>query len=59
MSEVKNKGKLAKEASYLLGSKSTEEKNHALELIAKQLIEDEAEILQANQLDLSEGKKRI
>ncbi|HLQ82762.1 MAG TPA: glutamate-5-semialdehyde dehydrogenase [Pseudogracilibacillus sp.] len=57
MSEVKNKGKLAKEASYLLASKSTEEKNHALELIAKQLIEDEAEILQANQLDLSEGKK--
>ncbi len=57
MSEVKNKGKLAKEASYLLGSKSTKEKNYALELIAKQLVEDEAEILQANKLDLSAGKK--
>ena len=42
MSEVNKKGKLAKEASYILGGKTTNEKNQALQLIAEQLLKDEA-----------------
>ncbi len=57
MSEVSRKGKLAKEASYILGSKTTEEKNKALQLIAEQLLENEAIILDANKRDLAEGKE--
>src|SRR5690625_7514053 len=56
MSEVYTKGKLAKEASYILGGKTTNEKNKALELIAEQILTDEQIILEANKHDLTEGK---
>ena len=56
MSEVYTKGKLAKEASYILGGKTTNEKNKALELIAEQILADEQIILEANKHDLTEGK---
>lgn len=56
MSEVYTKGKLAKEASYILGGKTTNEKNKALELIAEQILTDEQIILEANKHDLADGK---
>lgn len=56
MSEVVQKGKLAKEASYLLNSVSTKEKNEALLLIANQLNNDHKDILAANKLDLQAGR---
>ena len=56
MSEVYTKGKLAKEASYILGGKTTNEKDKALELIAEQILTDEQIILKANKHDLADGK---
>lgn len=56
MSEVIQKGKLAKDASYKLNSVSTDEKNAALSLIAKQIIEDKSVILEANEKDLQAGR---
>lgn len=56
MSEVHTKGKLAKEASYILGGKTTNEKNKALELIAEQILTDKQIILEANKHDLADGK---
>ena len=41
MSEVQIKGKLAKEASFELIGKTTEEKNKALASIAEQLLIDQ------------------
>lgn len=55
--EVFQKGKLAKRASYKMTSLTTEDKNAALELIAKQLLEDEKEILEANKIDLESGRE--
>ena len=40
MSEVKSKGKVAKQASYSLVNVTTEQKNEALALIAEQLLID-------------------
>lgn len=57
MSEVIQKGRAAKEASYLLSGATTEEKNMALSFIAEQLIEDKASILAENKKDLESGKK--
>lgn len=57
MSEILQKGKLAKKASYILGSLSTKEKDEALLLIAKQLLVDKEAILKANQKDIEAGKK--
>ena len=42
MSEVIQKGRAAKEASYLLSGATTEEKNTALSFIAEQIIEDKS-----------------
>ncbi|WP_342512155.1 glutamate-5-semialdehyde dehydrogenase [Sporosarcina sp. FSL K6-1522] len=56
MSEVKRKGKIAKEASYSLVNITTEQKNQALALIAEQLVVDQATILAENQKDLEAGK---
>ena len=58
MSEIKEKGKLAKKASFILIGKSTEEKNNALAAIAEQLIIDQNEILTENQKDLVNGKEK-
>ena len=49
--------KLAKEASRKLAKSSCEERNKALELIAKELLSLKEKILQANQKDIEEGKK--
>lgn len=56
MSEVTRKGQVAKQASYALINRTTDEKNEALALIADQLVADQAAILVENQKDLDEGK---
>lgn len=57
MSEILRKGKAAKEASYTLSAATTEEKNDALRLIAKQITEDQAAIIEANKKDLAAGEE--
>ena len=57
MSEVINKGKLAKKASYLFSGVTTEDKNTALRLIAEQIIIDQYEILDENAKDIQQGEK--
>src|SRR5699024_11811293 len=56
MCEIKQKGKLAKTASFALTTATTEEKNAALEAISEQLLQDQKTILEANQKDLEQGK---
>lgn len=58
MSEVLEKGKLAKQASFEMIQKSTSEKNEALDLIAEQLGKDQQYILQENEKDLLAGKEK-
>jgi glutamate-5-semialdehyde dehydrogenase len=58
MTEVKEKGKAAKEASFVLMRVTTQEKNEALRLIAEQLVLDQEKILAENQRDLEAGKKK-
>lgn len=57
MSEVHEKGALAKQASYVMNEKTSEEKNDALRLIAQQLKQDTLEIIQANDRDILLGKE--
>lgn len=57
MSEVHEKGALAKQASYVMNEKTSEEKNEALRLIAQQLKQDTLEIIQANDRDILLGKE--
>ncbi|HLR70196.1 MAG TPA: aldehyde dehydrogenase family protein, partial [Pseudogracilibacillus sp.] len=57
MSEVKVRGKAAKTASYSLALATTEEKNESLLLIADQIVEDQSEIIAANEKDLESGRK--
>jgi len=57
MSEVLEKGKAAKKASFLLNGKTTAEKNEALARIAEQLLIDQEEILAENAKDLELGKQ--
>ncbi|MGM0874776.1 MAG: glutamate-5-semialdehyde dehydrogenase [Bacillota bacterium] len=57
MSEVLQKGKAAKEASFVMVDISTEEKNKALAKIADQLLLDQAFILEENQKDLESGRE--
>ncbi|KQU20459.1 glutamate-5-semialdehyde dehydrogenase [Peribacillus butanolivorans] len=56
MSEVIEKGKAAKIASYQLIGLSTEQKNEALEKIAMQLVIDRESLLIENQKDLEQGR---
>ncbi|MBY7142804.1 glutamate-5-semialdehyde dehydrogenase [Virgibacillus sp. NKC19-3] len=58
MTEVQQKGKAAKKASFLLTGVTTEEKNAALHVIADQLITDQATILQENEKDIHTGKAK-
>lgn len=58
MSEIKEKGKIGKKASFQLIGKTTEEKNIALASIAEGLIKDQKQILQENQKDLLKGKEK-
>lgn len=50
-------GKKAKEAEKILMIATTEQKNKALKYIAQALIENADEIIQANTIDLENGKK--
>lgn len=58
MSEVLEKGKLAKKASYEMNQKQTKEKNEALQLIANQLLKDKGIIQKENQKDIISGKEK-
>lgn len=58
MSEVLEKGKLAKKASYEMNQKQTKEKNEALQLIAKQLLKDKEIIQKENKKDIISGKEK-
>ncbi|MGE7688616.1 glutamate-5-semialdehyde dehydrogenase [Lysinibacillus sp. NPDC097214] len=57
-SEVQQKGKLAKAASYILNIKTTREKNEALTKIAEQLLIDQDTIIDENAKDLANGEKQ-
>jgi len=57
MSEVLEKGKAAKKASFVMVDMSTEAKNEALAKIAEQLLVDKEFIIQENQKDLEAGRK--
>src|SRR5699024_6724430 len=57
MSEIIQKGKAAKAASFLLSGVTTEDKNNALRLIAEQIVLDQGKILEANKKDIEEGKE--
>lgn len=56
MSEVKEKATLAKKASALLGTLSTEQKNEALLQMAQALIDNQESIIAANKQDLQNGR---
>lgn len=57
-SEVQQKGKLAKAASYILNIKTTCEKNEALTKIAEQLLIDQNYIIAENAKDLAKGEQQ-
>jgi len=57
MSEVKEKAALAKQAAVLLNRLGEEQKNEALERMADALIREERSIVEANALDLEQGRK--
>ncbi len=50
-------GKKAKQASFELAQLSQQQKNNALEIIAKSLEEQTASILQANTIDINNAKQ--
>ncbi|GIO21555.1 glutamate-5-semialdehyde dehydrogenase [Oceanobacillus sp. J11TS1] len=58
MNEVIEKGKLAKKASYQIGTCSTKEKNDALLKMANALRENKDAIIAANNLDIQSGQAR-
>lgn len=55
MKELAILGKQAVEAKYVLQKMSTEEKNHVLEEVAKELLNKEAYLLQENEKDIALG----
>lgn len=57
INEVQDKGKKAKAVSIQLGMKTTAEKNEALQLIAEQLVADQAFLLTENAKDIQAGQK--
>lgn len=58
MSEIRDKGKAAKEASVVLNVATTEEKNQALQLIADQLLQEQDQLLAENKKDIEEGREK-
>ncbi|ARF18696.1 glutamate-5-semialdehyde dehydrogenase [Sporosarcina ureae] len=58
MSEIRDKGKAAKEASIILNVATTEEKNQALQWIAEQLLEEQDQLLAENKKDIDEGREK-
>ncbi|MCP8969609.1 glutamate-5-semialdehyde dehydrogenase [Ectobacillus ponti] len=57
MSEVWEKGRLAKQAAAVLVTKTTAEKNEALGIIAEELLKQSAFILAENEKDLAAGRE--
>ncbi|WP_018665253.1 glutamate-5-semialdehyde dehydrogenase [Heyndrickxia acidiproducens] len=57
MTEALEKGKKAKQISAVLAGRSTEEKNKALDSIARQLLTDQDIIMAENRKDLQRGKE--
>ena len=57
MTAIQTQGKAAKEAARRLSVASTEEKNKALEAIARALLARQEEVLAANALDLAAGRE--
>ncbi|PLT35597.1 glutamate-5-semialdehyde dehydrogenase [Bacillus sp. V5-8f] len=57
MSEVIEKGKAAKLASYSMAGITTEEKNIALGKIAEQLIDEQSHLINENKKDIEQGKQ--
>lgn len=57
VNEVQDKGKKAKAITSLLGTKTTAEKNEALQLIAEQLLVDQQFLITENAKDLLAGKE--
>jgi len=55
---IYQQGELAKKAARKLAVTSTEDKNQALQAMATELRTRQAEIIEANQLDLKEGKEK-
>ena len=51
-------GENAKEASYELGILSTKEKDKALELMAKEILNSKQEIIEANKIDIENAKNK-
>lgn len=58
MSELIEKGRRAKEASYVLMNAGSLEKNNALNLMADKLIEHTEEIIKANKIDLEKAMEK-
>ncbi|PIC81173.1 glutamate-5-semialdehyde dehydrogenase [Sporosarcina sp. P18a] len=58
MSEIRDKGKAAKEASIVLNVATTAEKNDALQLIADQLMKEQDQLLAENKKDIKEGREK-
>ena len=57
MSYIKEMGKKAKEASYVIQSLTSQKKNRILEMIAEGLEASKEEIFEANALDVEKGKQ--
>ncbi len=57
MSEVLQKAKLAKETARVISSLTTEQKNHALLIMADALVTEQVSIIEANTLDLQRGQE--
>ncbi len=58
MQELILKGKKVKEAAYILSNISSNEKNKALNEMAKALLENASEIIAANKIDIENAKIR-
>ncbi|MEV2695449.1 hypothetical protein ABNC64_00840 [Paenibacillus larvae] len=58
MSEVIQKAKLAKEASVIMATRTTEQKNEDLLRMADALEARKADIIEANAEDLERGNRR-
>ena len=58
MNELINKGKKAKEVSFILSNLSTLEKNKGLNAMANSLVNNKEEILKANKIDLQASMEK-
>lgn len=58
MNELVNKGKKAKEVSFILSNLSSLEKNNGLKAMANSLVSNKEEILKANKIDLQASMEK-